>query len=142
MTAREYINLEQRADAVPAGQWVYAEAPARVDLAGGWSDTPPITYEHGGAVTNFGILIDGCRPIGAKIRRIPRARLELATEGLGGQVRAGQDDCIYSESGLFITMKIQSRDYDHNEIGCEYGLESFLVGKVPRGQVRRRLRSV
>ena len=27
------------------GPWVTATAPARVDLAGGWSDTPPITYE-------------------------------------------------------------------------------------------------
>ena len=30
---------------VPAGRWVTATAPARVDLAGGWSDTPPITFE-------------------------------------------------------------------------------------------------
>lgn len=27
---------------------VRVKAPARVDVAGGWSDTPPISYEHGG----------------------------------------------------------------------------------------------
>ena len=27
------------------GGWAAASAPARLDLAGGWSDTPPITYE-------------------------------------------------------------------------------------------------
>ena len=32
---------------------------ARVDLAGGWSDTPPITYEHGGVVVNAAVKIDG-----------------------------------------------------------------------------------
>ncbi|KAF9403441.1 hypothetical protein BGX21_004202 [Mortierella sp. AD011] len=28
---------------VPQGTFVYASAPARIDLAGGWTDTPPIT---------------------------------------------------------------------------------------------------
>ncbi len=27
------------------GTWVVATAPVRIDLAGGWSDTPPITFE-------------------------------------------------------------------------------------------------
>ena len=43
----------------PMGKWVVAECPARVDVSGGWSDTPPITYEHGGAVVNAAITIDG-----------------------------------------------------------------------------------
>ena len=30
---------------------VVASAPVRVDLAGGWSDTPPICYESAGAVS-------------------------------------------------------------------------------------------
>lgn len=40
-------------------KWVTAECCARADIAGGWSDTPPITYEHGGAVLNAAIMIDG-----------------------------------------------------------------------------------
>lgn len=28
-------------------------------MCGGWSDTPPITYEHGGSVLNVAIKIDG-----------------------------------------------------------------------------------
>lgn len=44
---------------------------------GGWTDTPPVTYEHGGAVVNAAILIDGKRPIGAKVRRIPENHLVL-----------------------------------------------------------------
>ena len=35
------------------------ECPARLDLAGGWSDTPPISYEKGGSVVNISILVDG-----------------------------------------------------------------------------------
>ena len=40
-------------------RWVRGASPARADIAGGWSDTPPISYEHGGAVTNAAILVDG-----------------------------------------------------------------------------------
>lgn len=32
---------------------------ARVDLSGCWTDTPPITYEHGGAVLTVAINFDG-----------------------------------------------------------------------------------
>lgn len=31
---------------------VIVESPVRVDLAGGWSDTPPICFEHAAAVNN------------------------------------------------------------------------------------------
>lgn len=43
----------------PVGKWVQADCPARIDISGGWSDTPPITYEHGGAVTIVGVLVNG-----------------------------------------------------------------------------------
>ena len=63
--------------AIKEGEWITAEAAARIDLSGGWSDTPPVTYEHGGAVCNASILIDGKRPIGASARRIPECELVL-----------------------------------------------------------------
>ena len=38
---------------------VRVKAPARVDVAGGWSDTPPISYEHGGYVFwGLGLVAD------------------------------------------------------------------------------------
>jgi len=46
-------------DLPPLNKWVTAECPARVDVAGGWSDTPPVTYEHGGAVVNVAVTVDG-----------------------------------------------------------------------------------
>lgn len=42
---------------VDMGVWVEALCPARLDLAGGWSDTPPICYEQGGAVLNVAIKV-------------------------------------------------------------------------------------
>jgi hypothetical protein len=42
---------------VAAGVWVEGTCPARLDLAGGWTDTPPVCYELGGAVLNVAILV-------------------------------------------------------------------------------------
>ena len=55
----------------PMDKWVIGTCPARIDVAGGWTDTPPITYERGGAVIDAAIRVDGRRPIGAKVKRIP-----------------------------------------------------------------------
>ncbi len=53
-------------------EWAQANCPARLDLAGAWSDTPPITYEceGGSCVTNVSILVNGRKPIGAKAKVI------------------------------------------------------------------------
>ena len=34
-------------------KWIVATAPARIDLSGGWSDTPPICFEHGSSGKSF-----------------------------------------------------------------------------------------
>jgi hypothetical protein len=38
----------------PIKEWVRIDCPARIDLAGGWSDTPPVCYtlNGGGIITN------------------------------------------------------------------------------------------
>ena len=51
-----WVNPEMR-HSVGVGVWVEAHAPARLDLAGGWTDTPPICYEQGGAVLNIAIKV-------------------------------------------------------------------------------------
>ncbi len=44
-------------------QAVWASAPVRVDLAGGWTDTPPICTEVGGAVVNVAVALRGQLPV-------------------------------------------------------------------------------
>jgi hypothetical protein len=47
--------------------WIEVSSPARLDLAGAWSDTPPICYECvGSCVTNVSVLVNGTKPIGSK----------------------------------------------------------------------------
>jgi fucokinase len=50
--------LEPVAGPISIGTTVIASAPARIDLSGGWSDTPPISYENGGAVANLAVTVD------------------------------------------------------------------------------------
>ncbi|NXK68312.1 FUK kinase, partial [Sylvietta virens] len=78
MSSCQFISVEQ-VELPPLGQWVQAVCPARLDLSGGGGDTPPITYEHGGAVVDVAVLVDGCRPIGARVRRIVQPELHLVT---------------------------------------------------------------
>lgn len=49
-------------------KWVVSTSPARVDLAGGWSDTPPLCYEFGGAVTGMAVLVDDHKPLSCRCR--------------------------------------------------------------------------
>ena len=47
----EHPPIERPQDeALPVGACVTSRAAARIDVAGGWTDTPPISYEAGGAV--------------------------------------------------------------------------------------------
>ncbi|MGD0346913.1 MAG: L-fucokinase [Terracidiphilus sp.] len=58
--------------ALPPWQFehVQVSAPARIDLGGGWSDTPPFCFDWGGTVLNCALEIDGAYPIETEIRRI------------------------------------------------------------------------
>jgi len=61
------------AQALPAA-WqadaVTVDGPARIDLGGGWSDSPPFCLDWGGTVLNVAILLDGRYPIRATVRRL------------------------------------------------------------------------
>ena len=51
--------LERVRSPSAVGVEVKVTAPARIDLAGGWTDTPPICYDFGGKVCGVAIAIDG-----------------------------------------------------------------------------------
>lgn len=56
------------------------KAPVRIDLSGGWSDTPPICYQAlGGSVLNVAVLVDGQYPVIAASRSLPQPVLRLVT---------------------------------------------------------------
>ncbi len=65
---------------------VIAEAPVRLDLAGGWSDTPPYSLESGGATLNVALLLEGAMPLRAKVRALAKPVVRLHTSDLNAHV--------------------------------------------------------
>ena len=62
---------------VKEDQIVWARSPVRLDLGGGWTDTPPYTLREGGAVTNVAVDLNGqppiqvfCRPLSEPLIRV------------------------------------------------------------------------
>jgi fucokinase len=84
---------------IDAGETLEARAPVRVDLAGGWTDTPPQACELGGTVLNLALLLDGKRPIAARIRRLEEPVIELIAEDLGVQRRLSSSADLRSGRG-------------------------------------------
>lgn len=64
-------------------QIVWGRSPARLDLAGGWSDTPPYCLEHGGRVVNMAVNLNGQPPIQAFARICETPHIVLHSIDLG-----------------------------------------------------------
>ncbi len=69
--------------ALKEDQIVWARAPVRLDLAGGWTDTPPYTLRHGGRVVNLAVDLNGQPPIQVFCRRSPERHIRVHSIDLG-----------------------------------------------------------
>jgi galactokinase/mevalonate kinase-like predicted kinase len=65
------------------GQIVWGRAPARLDLAGGWTDTPPYCLMHGGKVVNVAVDLNGQPPVQTFVRLSDRPHVVLRSIDLG-----------------------------------------------------------
>ncbi len=66
---------------------VWSRAPARLDISGGWTDTPPYTLENGGCVLNIAVNLNGQPPIQAYARVIEEPVIKIGSIDLGKQIR-------------------------------------------------------
>lgn len=100
--AQKQVALDRPRRAAVVNQWVIATAPARIDLAGGWTDTPPICFEYGAAVTGFAVSVDGLKPLSCRCRILP---------GAGGiLVRAESRNCNSGDLESATECRLQSWD--------------------------------
>jgi len=58
-----YNEVAQQRIQIRTDEVVWVCTSARLDFAGGWSDTPPYCLEHGGSVLNAAVKLNGQYPI-------------------------------------------------------------------------------
>ena len=83
IVSEDRAHLPRPRLALKEDQIVWARSPVRLDLAGGWTDTPPYCFEHGGCVLNVAVLLNGQPPIQAFIRSLREKRFRLRSIDLG-----------------------------------------------------------
>ena len=85
------------------GEWrherVQVSAPPRIDLGGGWSDTPPFCFDWGGTVLNCALQIDGAYPIETEVRRIDEPLIRCISDGNGATVEYRTAEQLNEASG-------------------------------------------
>ena len=75
-----------------ADQIIWGRSPVRVDLAGGWTDTPPYCMVHGGRVVNLAIELNGQPPIQVFGRCSDEPGIVVRSIDLGQQQHLGTYD--------------------------------------------------
>jgi galactokinase/mevalonate kinase-like predicted kinase len=64
-------------------QIVWGRSPVRIDIAGGWTDTPPYCLMEGGNVINFAIELNGQPPLQAYVKPSKEPHIVLRSIDLG-----------------------------------------------------------
>lgn len=82
---------------VCSDQIVWSRSPVRIDIAGGWSDTPPFCLMDGGNVINIAVELNGQPPLQAYVKPSSRKSIILRSIDLG----ASEEVTTYEELADF-----------------------------------------
>jgi len=74
------------------GVEITATSPVRLDLAGGWTDTPPYCFERGGHVVNLSIDLQGRPPVRAIVTTTREPKIILESHDLGRSIELKEAD--------------------------------------------------
>lgn len=133
-------------------QIVWGRSPVRIDIAGGWTDTPPFCLMEGGNVINLAIELNGQPPIQTYVKPCKDFHIVLRSIDLG----ASEIVQTYSELSSFnqigspfaipkaaLVLAGFHPDYSHSQhsyqtleeqlrdFGC--GIEVTLLSAIPAG---------
>lgn len=61
--ANRQLQLKNPRLSINPDQIVWSRSPSRIDIAGGWTDTPPFSLTNGGNVVNIAIEMNGQQPL-------------------------------------------------------------------------------
>lgn len=135
---------------VYSDQIVWGRSPVRIDLAGGWSDTPPYCLSSGGSVVNLAIELNGQPPLQAYVKPSADYRIVLRSIDLGAiEIISTWDELSdFAKVGSpfsipkaalalagflprFCQKKYKSLEEQLHNFGC--GIEVTLLSAIPAG---------
>ena len=93
-------EVHRPTSALDSSVTVRAQAPARLDLAGGWTDTPPCSLERGGCVLNATVNLSGEPPVSASLRMIDEPLIRITSEDQHGSVEITELDDLLDYRSL------------------------------------------
>ncbi len=146
-------SLEQKQNprlSVMTDQIVWGRSPVRIDLAGGWTDTPPFSLYSGGKVVNLAIELNGLPPLQVYVKPCPDNYIVLRSIDMGANevVRSFEELQDYRKLGSpfsipkaalalcgflprFSAQKFSSLETQLKAFGS--GIEVSLLSAIPAG---------
>lgn len=76
-------TLSSMSNKVATDQIVWGRSPVRIDIAGGWTDTPPFCLMEGGSVVKLAIELNGQQPIQTYVKPCREHHVVLKSIDLG-----------------------------------------------------------
>ena len=77
------LSLFTSHSSLPSDQIVWARSPVRIDIVGGWTDTPPYCLLEGGNVVNLAIELNGQPPLQCYVKPCREPHIVLRSIDLG-----------------------------------------------------------
>lgn len=124
LEARRWAGLPRR-----------ATAPARIDFAGGWSDTPPICNIEGGTVLNVAVTLDGERPIEATVALRKDHFVKIVSRDLGRRrlVKTAAELADHSDPTDWCALAKSALKVTGYRFGEDHGLNITMRANLPKG---------
>ncbi|MBO6188993.1 MAG: bifunctional fucokinase/L-fucose-1-P-guanylyltransferase [Prevotella sp.] len=131
-------------------QIVWGRSPVRIDLAGGWTDTPPYCLMEGGSVVNIAIELNGQPPLQAYVKPCRQPHIILRSIDLGAmeQITTYEQLAAYNKVGSPFSIPkaalalagflpgFSAQDYPSLQAQLEAfgsGIELTLLSAIPAG---------
>lgn len=120
-------------------QIIWGRSPARLDFAGGWSDTPPFCLENGGRVLNVAVNLNGQPPIQTFVRicSTPHIVIRSIDLGIAETIKTYEELTSTSELGGFsiarAALRLSGFDPEFHIAGGYETLEKQLMTEFGGG---------
>jgi galactokinase/mevalonate kinase-like predicted kinase len=131
-------------------QILWGRSPVRLDLAGGWTDTPPYCIMEGGKVVNLSVELNGQLPLQVYARPLEEPKIVLRSIDLGvkTEINSFEELSNFDQLGdgfsipkaalvlagfgpMFSRKKYPNLAAQMHNFGC--GIEMSLLSAIPKG---------